>query len=120
MSKSKDNFLDYVPRHNSLFPYEKTSDGLIEIKMRNKGLMKKITQVILRKPKFTYVKLERFGSFIWEQIDGKRTVHEIGQLVKEKFGDEAEPLYERLCKYIKSLRTNGFIVYQNLIKDKSE
>lgn len=118
MSRQKDNFLDYIPKHNSLFPYEKTSDGLIEIKMQNKGLVKKITQVILKKPKFTYVKLEQFGSFIWEQIDGKRNVYDIGQLVKEHFGDEAEPVYERLCQYIKSLRTNGFIVYQNLIKEK--
>lgn len=118
MSKQKDNFLDYIPKHNSLFPYEKTSDGLIEIKMQNKGLVKKITQVILKKPKFTYVKLEQFGSFIWEQIDGKRSVYDIGQLVKEHFGDDAEPVYERLCQYIKSLRTNGFIIYQNLVKEK--
>ncbi|MBQ4095797.1 MAG: PqqD family protein [Oscillospiraceae bacterium] len=118
MSKQKDNFLDYIPKHNSLFPYEKTSDGFIEIKMQNKGLVKKLTQVIMKKPKFTYVKLERFGSFVWEQIDGKRNVYDIGQLVKEHFGDDAEPVYERLCQYIKSLRTNGFIVYQNLIKDK--
>lgn len=118
MSNKKDNFLDYVPKRNSLYPYQKTEDGLIEIKMQNKGLMKKITQLIMRKPKYTYVKLEEFGSFIWEQIDGERSVYEIGQLVKEKFGDKAEPLYDRLCKYIKSLRVNNFILYKNLTRDK--
>lgn len=114
----KDNFLDYIPKHNELFPYEKNKDGIIEVKMKNRGLVKKITQVILRKPKYTYVKLEGMGSFIWEQIDGERTVYEIGQLVKEKYGEEADPLYERLCQYIKSLRANNFILYKNLIKEK--
>lgn len=119
MSKAKkDNFLDYVPKHNELFPFEKNKDGIIEIKMKNRGLIKKITQLILKKPKYTYVKLEGMGSFIWEQIDGKRTVYEIGQLLKEKYGDDAEPLYDRLCQYIKSLRTNQFILYANLVKDK--
>lgn len=118
MADKKQNFLDYIPKHNSLFPYQKTEDGFIEIKMKNKGIVKKLTQLVLKKPKYTYVKLERFGSFVWEQIDGRRTVYEIGQLVKAQFGDEAEPLYERLSHYIKSLRVNRFILYVNLTKEK--
>ena len=31
------------------------------------------------------------------------------KLVKEKFGDEAEPLYERLALYIKTLENYGFV-----------
>ena len=53
------------------------------------------------------------GSFIWQQIDGKRNVYEIGQLLKQEYGKEAEPLYERLCTFVKSLHNSCFIVYEN-------
>lgn len=114
--KNQENFLDYIPKHNSLFPYEIKENGNVEIKMLNRGLMKSITQVILKKPKYTYVELEQFGSFIWKQIDGERTVFEIGAFVKEEFGKDAEPLYERLTEYMQLLRRNRFILYVNVTK----
>jgi len=39
-------------------------------------------------------------------------------VVKEQFGDKAEPLYERLSTYIKILHDNKFVVYMNKIKKK--
>jgi hypothetical protein len=49
------------------------------------------------------------GSYIFTCIDGKRSVYEIGQLVKEKYGEEAEPLYERLSVYMNNLKNVGYI-----------
>lgn len=115
MKKAQENYLDYIPRHNKLFPYRKNEDGHIEVKVKNTGLMRRITQLLLRKPKYSYIELDDFGSFIWEQINGERTVFEIGALVKEKFAEAAEPLYERLITFIKILHNNKYIVYQNII-----
>ncbi len=111
--REKENFLDYIPKHNVLFPYEKKENGRIEVRMRHRGLIKKFTQILLKKPKYTYVELDDFGSFVWEQMDGERSVFEIGKRVKEHFGKEAEPLYERLTKFVQILRRNGFILYVN-------
>ena len=105
MAKKKDNYLDYIPRPNTLFECNKNKDGKIEIKMHNKGVFNKIA-------------LDEFGSFVWEQMDGKKTIYEIGTLVKERFGDKAEPLYERLSQYIKILHNNHFIVYENKLRKK--
>lgn len=118
MSKTKkeDNYLDYIPKHNSLFPYRENDRGNIEVKMKNSGIIKTLTQLLIRKPKYTYIELDEFGSFVWKQIDGEKSIYEIGQLVKEKYGKKAEPLYERLTEYINILRRNRFIVYVNLIK----
>lgn len=114
--KTQENYMDYVPKHNQLFPFQKNKKNHIEIKIKNKGIIKKVTQVLLKKPKYTYIELEDMGSFIWEQIDGERTVYDIGLLVKERFGKEAEPLFERLIEYLHILRRNNFIVYVNKIK----
>ena len=39
-----------------------------------------------------------------------RSIYDIGQLVKQHFGEKAEPLYERLCQFTKILHKNQFIV----------
>ena len=34
-------------------------------------------------------------------MDGNRNIIAIGALVREEFGDQAEPLYERLAKFVR-------------------
>ena len=110
---NKENFLDYVPKHNDLYPYEKKENGRIEVRVHNRGLFFRLTQILLKKPKYSYIELDEFGSFVWEQIDGTRDVYEIGKQVQCQFGEMAEPHYERLSQYIKIFRRNSFIVYMN-------
>ena len=72
-----------------------------------------MAQILLGKPKVSRIELDDLGSFIWQEMDGVRTVYEIGSAVKGRFGKKAEPLYERLCEYIRILHNNRFIVYEN-------
>lgn len=115
-NRQKENFLDYIPKHNTLFPYEETKNGNIEIIRKNKGLFNRIAQIFFRRPKKSRIELDRFGSYVWRQIDGEKSVHEIGKQVKEAFGQEAEPVYERLTEFLHILRNNEFILYVNLLK----
>jgi hypothetical protein len=39
-------------------------------------------------------------------------VEDIAQLVKAEFGEKAEPLYDRLVKYLQILHNNGFIRFK--------
>ena len=116
--KQQENFLDYVPKHNSLFEYRDNKAGNIEVKVHNNGIFNKIAQVFAKRPKYSFIELDEFGSFIWRQMDGEKTIYEIGIAVKEHFGEKAEPLYERLCEFIKILHKNHFVVYMNKIKTK--
>ena len=109
------SYLDYVPKHNSLFECRENKKGHVEVKVHNKGIFNRIAQLIARKPRYSYIELDDFGTFVWHSIDGVRSIYDIGQLVKEHFGDKAEPLYERLCYFIKLLHKNQFIVYMNKI-----
>ena len=92
MAKQQENFLDYIPKHNSLFEYHENEAGNIEVKVHNKGIFNKIAQVVAKRPKYSNIELDAFGSFIWRQMDGCRSIYEIGELVKAEFGDKAEPL----------------------------
>ena len=106
----KKNFLDFVPKRNSLVEWSADGKGIVTLAIRNKGFYNRIAQLLFRRPKISYISLEEFGSFIWQNIDGEKSVHEIGALVKERFGRRAEPLYERLCMYIKTLRRQEYVV----------
>ena len=116
--KNKENFLDYVPKHNSLFEYQKNKENHVEIKIHNKGIANKIAQFVWRKPKYSFIELDDFGTFVWENIDGRNSIYDIGNRIKEKYGEEAEPVYDRLCQFVRILHNNKFIVYLNKIQKK--
>ena len=110
MSKKSENFLDYIPKKNPEFAWRVREDGVVEIAMPNRGFYNRLAQLIWKRPKVSYIALEGMGTFIWHQIDGKRTVLDISVLVKEEFGDEAEPLLERLATYVKTLANWKFVI----------
>ena len=114
----KENYLDYIPKHNSLYEYTTNKQGRVEIQVKNKGMFNKIAQIFFKRPKYSNIELDDFGSFIWERIDGETSIYEMGAAVRERFGKEAEPLYERLSKFMKILHGNGFVVYVNKLKNK--
>ena len=92
MAKQKENYLDYVPKHNSLFECRDNKKGHVEIKVHNKGLFNRIAQLIAKKPKYSSIDLDEFCTYIWLQIEGVRSIYDIGQLVQQHFGEKAEPL----------------------------
>ena len=108
MSK-ENNFLDYVFKIPEDLSWVCSDEGEVTVDMENKGFSNRVAQKFFHRPKVSHIKLEGMGSFIFRCIDGKSTVYDIGKLVKEKFGEEAEPLYERLSVYMKQLEQVGFI-----------
>lgn len=104
----KDNFLDQIPTVNKEWKFLK--DGMVEIKVENKGFYNTLAQKLYKKPRFSYIKLDAYGSFVWQQIDGKKTIYEIGQLLASEHEGAADSLYERLAKYIGILARNKYVV----------
>lgn len=103
------NYLDYIPVHSEKYSYSISDGGNVTIYMENKGAFNKVAQTLFNKPKVSHIHLDEMGNFIWPLMDGKRTVYDISQLVKEEFGEKAEPLYNRLVQYVRNLESYGFI-----------
>lgn len=103
------NYLDFIPRHREPLQFVINEQGEVTLFQENKGVFNRITQKVLKKPKISQIYLDEMGNFVWPLIDGTRTVYEIAELVKEEFGDKAEPLYERLVQYIQNLERYGFV-----------
>lgn len=109
MKKNTENYLEKTPCYKDRIVWSQDENGLVTLEIQNRGFANFVAQKLLKKPKVSYIHLEQFGSFVWLQIDGKRNIIEIGEQVKLQFGKKAEPLYERLATYIKTLESNKFI-----------
>lgn len=107
------NTLDLTPI--KLYSEEKNSDNLITVivpKFRNKFAVKFISPK-LKSDNFK-IKLDKFGSAVWMQINGSTTVEKIIKNVKDKFGDDLLQEEERITKFIFQLYTQGFISFKEL------
>lgn len=70
----------------------------------------------MKRPNYR-IKLDDKGSFIWLQCDGQTTVREMAKKHKEKFGEDVEPLLDRLALFLQSLEKNQFITYKKSAKN---
>ena len=114
--KGKKNYLDYVPVCAQEHTWELNEKNLVVIHVENKGFYNRLAQKVFKRPKVSHISLDAYGSFVWQQMDGKRTIYDISHLVKARYGAEAEPLLERLTKFFQILYENHFIGYSTLLK----
>ena len=106
------NFLENIPVRNSLIKWSQSDDGKVTLEIENTGFFNSLAQKFFKKPRISYVHLDENGSFVWPIIDGEKNIIAIGESVKEKFGEKAEPLYERLAKFFQILESYNFITFK--------
>ncbi len=110
------DYLELIPIKNSELPWKKLDNGMYEITISHKGLYDKLVQIMFHTPIKSKIRLDKFGSYVWEYINGVNTVRDIADNLYLKFGDLAEPLYYRLVKFMQILKREKFIVLEKSIK----
>lgn len=111
--KQQKNYLDLIPERAAGLLWKEDENGIIVLEVENTGFFNRIAQKLFKRPRYTKVHMEKYGSFLWPLIDGERTVMELAQLEKEQFGEEVEPLYPRIVKYIQIMESYHFIRFKN-------
>lgn len=107
------NTLDLTPLR--IYSEHKNDEGLVTVivpKFKNKFATKYVSPKL--KSDHFKIKLDKFGSAVWENINGNTKVEKIIKDVKKKFGDELEQEEERITKFIFQLYTQGFISFKEL------
>lgn len=108
-----------IPIRRNNHSFEVDEEGKVTIVRENKGFFNRLLQLLKLKPTHTNIHLEGQGNTVYPLIDGKRTIKEIGDLVREKHKEESEPVYERLIQFLNVLESNGFIYYKK-VEEKSK
>ena len=104
-----ENYLERKPIRAEEFRWTADGEGKVTLEIDNKGIMNRLCQKLFKKPPVSYVHLDEMGSFLWPKLTGEKNLIELGEEVKTEFGDAAEPLYERLAKYVQILESYRFI-----------
>jgi len=107
--KSKENYLERIPSRSADITWSTDENRLVILDVENKGIVNRLFQKFLKKPKVSHIHLDEFGSFIWPILDGEKSILDIGIIVDEHFGEKAKPLYERLAKYFQILDNYKFV-----------
>ena len=110
--KNKENFLEKIPVKNYKIGWSNDENGIVTLEIENKGIFNRMCQKLFKKPRISYVHLDKMGSFVWPIIDGERSILNISEDVDKEFGEEAKPLYERLANYFHILSSYGFVTFK--------
>lgn len=111
-SKQPENYLERVPMRPDKIQWSTDEEGIVTLDIENTGVFNRVAQKLFKKPKVSHVHLDKMGSFVWPLLDGEKDIVAIGVLVKEHFGEDAEPLYERLAKYFQVLDSYSFVEWK--------
>ena len=103
------NYLEKKPVRKEGIEWNADDKGVVTLSIVNKGVFNLIAQKLFKRPKISYIYLDEMGSFVWPLLDGEMDIIAIGKLVEERFGDAANPLYERLATYFRILESYKFI-----------
>jgi len=98
-----------IPKKNLCRIQENIDNGCVELIIPRDGLLDRFVRLFYITPGVMRIHLDDLGSFVWQAMDGSRTIKEIGDMLEAEFGEKAAPLYERLFMFLLVLKKNRFI-----------
>ena len=101
-----------IPYKNEKYRYTTNETGIVTVYVEYNSWADKLVRKFKKTPKECKIDFDEMSSFLWEIIDGRKTVEEIAGAFKDEFGDKAEPLYNRLAQFLRILKQNDFILYR--------
>ena len=106
--KQKPNLFDMHPI--VVAEYEVDDDQLVSVKIPrfNNELLRKYLTPRGKNP-YLFTKLDSFGSFVWLRCDGDHTVLEIAEGLLEEFGEEINPVHNRLALFVQQLQKTKYV-----------
>ena len=82
-------------------------DGIVfVITEQNAWIQRVLRKIHYKIPETSEMELDKYGSFIFQQVDGKRTVKEIGENLGAAIEEANDQLYDRLLIYLHHLEKN--------------
>ena len=105
-----EEFLQYKPRQLD-FEWSENADGLVELKVPKfkSNFGKSFCKVIKKDNMFT-ANMDKLGSLVWKNCDGRKTVKDILELLKKEFPDEKD-IDQRLFLFIQQMGSLNYIIY---------
>ncbi|MBO5850487.1 MAG: PqqD family protein [Paludibacteraceae bacterium] len=88
----------------------KTEDSIVTLDVENKGFFNRIAQKFFGQPKISHISLDKYGSTLWQLLDGENTVFQIVKKMEESFPTEKDKMLNRVIAFLHNLQVNKYIV----------
>ncbi|MCT8978490.1 PqqD family protein [Clostridium sp. CX1] len=107
MPNSNEEVLNITFKISNNLEYEVDKDNIVTIlEKQDHKVQNFFRKLKFRIPEYKKITLDEYGSYVFLQIDGKRTVKDIGENLEAKYGEKAHPLYERLLLFLNHINVN--------------
>lgn len=107
MLKNNEDVLNIIFRVFDNLEYEVDKKNIVIIlEKQDHKVQRFLRKLNFSIPQYKKTSLDEYGSCVFLQIDGKKTVKDIGENLEAKYGEEAHPLYERLLLFLNHIDVN--------------
>lgn len=111
--KTNQEILNIVFKIRDGIEYEVSKDGIVTVLERQDHKVQNFFRKLkFNIPMYKKMELDEYGSTVFLNIDGVKTVEEIGQVLEDKFGQKVNPLYERLLMFLNHIDVNSKYIEQ--------
>lgn len=105
--ENNEDVLNLVFKKSENVEYEVSEDGVVTIlEKQNHKIQNLFRKLKFKIPMYKKMELDKYGSYIFLQIDGKKSVKDIGENLELKYGEEIHPIYERLLLFLNHINVN--------------
>ncbi len=98
--------LNLVFKINDKVNFEVNNDLVTIIEKQDHFIQKLFRKLKFKIPMYKKIELDKYSSFVFLQIDGKKTVEDIGSSLENTYGEDSHPLYERLLVFLNHIEVN--------------
>lgn len=107
MLNNNEDILNRIYKISNQSDYEVDKDNLVTmLKKQEHRVQKFFRKLKFKIPEYTRISLDVYGSYVFLQIDGQKTVKEIGENLEATYGEEMHPIYERLLLFLNYIDVN--------------
>ncbi|ADK14463.1 MULTISPECIES: PqqD family protein [Clostridium] len=107
MPNNNEEVLNIIFKISDNLEYEVDEDSIVTIlEKQDHKIQKFFRKIKFRIPEYKKITLDEYSSYVFLQIDGKKTVKAIGENLEAKYGDKVNPLYERLLLFLNHIDVN--------------
>jgi hypothetical protein len=111
MPNNNQEVLNIIFKISDNLEYEVDRDNIVSIlKKQDHKIQRFFRKLKFRIPEYEKISLDEYGSYVFLQIDGNKTVKDIGENLEAKYGDKVHPLYERLLLFLNHINVNSHYI----------
>lgn len=105
-----EEFLEFTPKRGE-FEWSTNEEGIVEIKVpKFKGKFGKSFCNAIKKDNYFTANMDKIGSIIWKNCDGKNKVKDILKILKKEFSNE-ENIDQRLFLFLQQMNILNYILF---------